>query len=120
MKSSQLNQVLLDSFPELKDNIEEEISWQDGMDTGSHLIFGDVFTPFILEFLKNENNDILGRIAFFLEKTLKIDDEYASEVIYLSVLESIEPYFDKNSNFYQMLGPLSKKALEDINIFWNP
>ena len=45
MKGSELNLYLLKSIPEIKEKYEEETSWQEKDETGSHTVFGNVFTP---------------------------------------------------------------------------
>jgi hypothetical protein len=42
MTSKELNLFLLRLLPEIKDSYIEEVSWQDGHDTGSHVVFEDV------------------------------------------------------------------------------
>ena len=47
-----MNLMLIEEFPELKTQYEEEINWQEGDETGSHVIYGDIFAPFIKEKIK--------------------------------------------------------------------
>ena len=46
MTSKELNLKLIESFPEIKDVYFEETSWQDGDETGSHVVYADIFVPF--------------------------------------------------------------------------
>ena len=39
MTNKELNQFLVKTFPELKQAYDEEVSWQEGDDTGSHVVF---------------------------------------------------------------------------------
>ena len=47
MTSKELNLKLIESFPEIKEVYYEETSWQDADDTGSHIVYADIFVPFI-------------------------------------------------------------------------
>ena len=52
--------MLIEEFPELKTQYEEEINWQEGDETGSHVIYGDIFAPFIKEKIKEKKRMILN------------------------------------------------------------
>ena len=47
MQAKELNSLLLEKFPELKKKFDDETSWQDGIETGSFIVFEDVFMPFL-------------------------------------------------------------------------
>lgn len=49
IKPRQLNLLLFNSIPEIRDSYENEVGWQDGHDTGSHVVFGDVLNPYVEE-----------------------------------------------------------------------
>lgn len=49
MTSKELNLKLIEALPEIKDVYNEEISWQEGDETGSHVVYADVFVPLIKE-----------------------------------------------------------------------
>lgn len=89
MTSKEFNLRLIEALPEIKDRYDEEVEWQEGDDTGSHVVFGDVLTPYLLENIKAKNINIVKMVFDFLEEMLKTNDVYASEVITCSVLESI-------------------------------
>ena len=50
-----LNLKLIERFPELRNKYKEEVSWQEMDETGSHIVYGDVFTPFIEEKIEEKN-----------------------------------------------------------------
>ena len=89
MTSSELNLKLTTSFPEIQDVYLEETSWQDGDETGSHVVYADVFVPFIKEQMPAQNESMLVKIFNYIEMLLGLNDAYANEVIALSVLESL-------------------------------
>ena len=47
MTCKELNLKLIELLPEIKKMYEEETSWQEGDNTGSHIVFSDVFFPYI-------------------------------------------------------------------------
>ena len=89
MKEKELNLKLIEKFPELKLKYEDEVNWQEGDDTGSHVIYGDVFVPFIKEMLNKKNNEKLNEIFDFIEALLNMNDDYIEDVLSVSVIESI-------------------------------
>lgn len=107
MTCKELNLKLIELLPEIKKMYEDETSWQEGDDTGSHIVFADVFYPYII---CNLNDKKITKQNFdIIEKILELHDEYADEVIILSILENLfygQEDFDKFKDF---LGDLSRK-----------
>ena len=66
MTSSELNLKLTTSFPEIQDLYREETSWQDGDETGSHVVYADVFVPFIKGQMLAQNESMLVKIWLVL------------------------------------------------------
>ena len=99
MTCKELNKKLLKTFPILTEAYYAETSWQEGDDTGSHLIFEDVFVPFIQEQFSNQNVETLTKIFDFIEKLLALDDSYINEVITFSVLEPLIFTDDTDSSY---------------------
>jgi len=93
MKSRELNYRFIAALPSLKQAYGEQTEWQEGDDTGSHDVYEDVLVPAILVLLKGNNFKAAKRYFDFCEDTLMLEDDYATEVIATSVLESI--YFDE-------------------------
>lgn len=89
MNSKQMNQRLVNSFPELETKYYEEVNWQEGDETGSHVVYGDVFAPYIEQMVIQQNNMELLNIFDFIENILAENDEYFEEVIMFSVLERL-------------------------------
>ena len=48
MKDKDLNELFVERFPEIKGELEKEISWQEGMDTSADNTFEFVFVPYII------------------------------------------------------------------------
>lgn len=87
MSPGELNRMLLDKVPEISEKFKEETSWQDGMDTGSHLVFEDVLSFFVLDHA--DDKELMTRIFDFIEELLDLDDFYALNVVTVSFIESI-------------------------------
>jgi len=92
MIPKELNLKLIAAFPELERDYLEQTDWQEGDETGSHIVFGDVLVPIMLMLIKSGNYQFVKRYTDFLEELLALDDEYTTDVIATSVIESI--FFD--------------------------
>lgn len=89
MNSKELNMKLIENMPELKERYLEEVSWQEGNDTGSHVVFSDVFFSYMLETINNQDTKRIKKCFDIIERILMLDDEYAEEVITLSIIENL-------------------------------
>ncbi len=112
MTSSELNLKLTTSFPEIQDIYLEETSWQDGDETGSHVVYADVFIPFIKEQMLAQNESMLVKIFNYIEMLLGLNDAYANEVITLSVIESL--LFDDDVDNKLLVRFSKEKTLQTI------
>ena len=45
MTSRELNYMLIQWVPDIAESYKKEVEWQEGDETGSHIIFGDVLVP---------------------------------------------------------------------------
>lgn len=113
MTSRELNLKILEYFPKLKNAYEDEVSWQEGDETGSHVVYGDVFVPHFEQNLNARNIEGLTYMFKFLEDLLAMEDDYAENVIAVNVIEGNE---DKliDSEIHKLLGPRTKKVLWDM------
>lgn len=88
MTERELNQLLMDSFPEIRDELlaymEED---GDGMDTGCFLTHEDVLHPFIEKAAESNDGSLLARVAAYIEKLLDSGDEYAENVATVGFVE---------------------------------
>ena len=89
MNVKQLNNLLIDTFPELIASYHDEVDWQEGDETGSHVVYGDVFMPYVEKVINEENDEDMKRIFKFIEDVLLLNEEYSDEVIMFSVLERL-------------------------------
>jgi len=114
MTSNELNKLLIKSFPELKNAYDEEVSWQEGDDTGSHTVYGDILTPYLSKCLNEQNEKEIKKIFSFIESVLELQDNYIDEVITFSVLEGIVYQYQNSFLLNKHVGKLTKKLIEEI------
>lgn len=67
MTSKELNKLLIETFPELNDSYVEEVQWQEGDDTGSHTVYGDIFTPYVIICIENNKQEEIRKIFSYVE-----------------------------------------------------
>jgi len=108
MTCKELNQKLLDCFPELLDSFKEETSWQEGLDTGSTVVYEDVFMPFVEESIEKKDDASISRIFSFIEELAQFDDEYTKQLLMICIFDNLI-FFDDEINYEKWLGPNSLK-----------
>lgn len=89
MTSKELNLALIKAFPEIQHKYSVETTWQDGDETGSHIVFEDVFVPYIRKQISIQNDRKLEQIFEHIESLLNLNDAYIEEVIVFSVIEPL-------------------------------
>lgn len=115
MTSKELNLKLIKTFPEIQDVYYEETSWQDGDETGSHVVYEDVFVPFLKAQMSDKNEQVLANAFNYIEELLELNDKYADEVIALSVLESLFFAEDvNNASFIRFAKPKTLELIKEI------
>ena len=112
MKSKDLNVLLLERFPELKEKIDEVTGWQDGIETGSFIVFEDVFMPFLESNVELKNIEMIDRIYSFIEELSSIKDDYVENILYVAILENISSYVNPKP-FIEPLKEKSRKIFEE-------
>lgn len=114
LESRELNTLFIQAFPNLQEEYHSETQWQEGDDTGSHVVYGDVFAPYLKKVI--EENDIKGTqyAVDFIEEVLSTGDTYANEVLALSVFEGNAPFFTDNKTVYNSLGEKTKALLHTL------
>ena len=104
---------LLGYFPNLKDEIE--VSLKDFDEVYLHLIFGDIFNPYLLELLDDpqKNQSELIRASELMEYMSKSDIS-TQEVVVTTVLERLSDSPEKLSVFNKIAGEQTRKFIEDL------
>jgi hypothetical protein len=92
MTPKELNLKLIAVFPDLETDYRKQTEWQEGDETGSHVVYGDVLVPIMIMLIKSGNYQRAKKYFDFLEELLDLGDEYAEDVIATSVIESV--FFD--------------------------
>lgn len=103
MGAKELNEKLLNNFPQLEKSFKKATDWQEGIETGSVIVFEDVYFKYIRRHLKNET--ISKRNFEFVKELLNSNDEYAINVVCVAIIENLiastkkelyEKYLDDN------------------------
>jgi hypothetical protein len=102
------NELLLTKFPSLKDEFEKYTSSQDGINTGSTLVYEDIFVPFVIKQLININIEEINKITELIDELLASKDEYANNIAYVAILESLK----SDSNGKKIRNYLNKNSLK--------
>ena len=97
MNEKQMNEALLKAFPELKEELEKYISWQDGMDTGAFLTYEDVLRPHVENAIECGDAKFLEKVAAFIEGLYLTGDEYAINVVSVGILEGLKANCDNEA-----------------------
>ncbi|MEE8722943.1 MAG: hypothetical protein SOI38_08220 [Eggerthellaceae bacterium] len=113
MNEKQMNEMLVGSFPELKAELEEYISWQDGMDTGAFLTYEDVFRPHVEKAIADNDKGFLDRAADFIESLYLTGDDYAKNVVCVGILEGLKANCD-NGAVRAFLEPETQKEFDAL------
>lgn len=115
MTSKDLNLALIKAFPEIQHKYSEETTWQDGDETGSHIVFEDVFVPYIRKQICIQNTSKLEQIFEYIESLLNLNDAYIEEVIAFSVIEPL--VYDEaieDADFWPYVKPRTLAEVEEI------
>ena len=73
MTSKELNFKLLNLLPDLKQLYFDEVSWQEGDETGSHTVFSDVVLPNILNNIEDRGR--MENVFLAVESLFELHDE---------------------------------------------
>ncbi len=103
MGAKELNEKLLGTFPQLRKSFDNVTSWQEGIETGSIIVFEDVYFKYLKRYLNNEN--ISNKNFEFIKSLLDSNDDYAINVVSVAIIENLiattkrelyVKYFDDN------------------------
>lgn len=110
----ELNEKLLLNVPEFRTVFDDYVKDQDGIETGSHIIFEDAVVPFIVELIENENDDVLQKLFKLFEEMANSSDEYEQEVLQLSILEPLKNNYDDLYDFTKLLLPKTLSLYQNL------
>lgn len=110
-KNRNLNQLLIQQFPQLLPAYNDETSWKDGDDTGSHIVYESVFIPYIIKCMENNHDNEVKHIFHFIEEQIENGNDYTDNVMCVSVLEGIEFELHENPQYFSWLGEKSQEFI---------
>lgn len=96
MTSKELNENLLLNLPQLKKRFDDETSWQEGIDTGSIVVFEDILMPYVKEIVINKSQNEINQVFENIESLANMKDEYVENVVYVAILENIASFDDED------------------------
>lgn len=83
------NTMLLNLFPNLKEKFDEYTSWQEGIDTGSTLVYEDVFIPYAIEQIANNNQEEISKIIYLIDEMVNSNNRYCQNLVEVAILEAL-------------------------------
>lgn len=85
-----LNELLAERVPELREDIDAEYRSWEGEAPGQHVIYGDFLAQYLIKLLKaGADNQRVQEIFAFLEELATNPDEHVQEVVAVTVLEDL-------------------------------
>jgi hypothetical protein len=119
MESKELNELLVSKFPELKEQYQDAYEFYDG-DIGSHVIYGDIFVPYIIEKLNDKDEPQIKKILAFIDELLNSKNAYYEEVIIITVIEDLmsDTSLDKEY-LLSFATDKIKKAMQEVFEYYN-
>lgn len=114
MDSKKMNLLLKRNFPNLIDKYNKEVEWQEGDETGSHTVYGDVLAPYLIECVKKNKEPEVVKILQFVEQILELNNKYSNEVIAFSILERIEYEYRDSLLLNKNYGKLTLQIINEI------
>lgn len=109
-------QRFLELFPEYQSSYHEHVEYNG--EFLPHVFFEDILYDDLPEFIREENEDQLGKFFDLLESMLKKGSLEVQELITVTILARLgdEPEILKKS--FNYMGNETKKASKEIEAFW--
>jgi hypothetical protein len=104
---------LIEEFPELEAKYDSELEWWRDEQPGPHIVFGDIFVPYLRSKLRAKDEEFLQRAFRFLEELASSDDVRVREVVAFSVCEPIAGDADAAEVAERYTGPLTRSFMEE-------
>ena len=105
--TKELNTMLLEAFPELKERFEDETSWDNGIETGSYIVYEDIFMPYVVQAFVDNDQESINRVMQFVEELSSSDDVDVKNLIGISIIDNVRMY-DIEERFASLMGPNSR------------
>lgn len=110
---------MLEAFPDITTLYNEEVDWYDGGPPGPHVIFGDIFNPYVIDLLEAESQvPLLQRVFAFLEEMAASEDIRVQEVLACTILERLgdDPIILKRGRRY--MGSKTLRISDEVERGW--
>ncbi len=115
----ELSDALIREFPELREKYEQELEWWSPDTPGPHIVYGDIFTPYLVEGLESGRDTVRLERAFrLLEELIANSDVKVQEVAVVTVLEYLQGKPSLLNRAEPYMGPLASFAIRDLEEFW--
>ncbi len=112
MTFKETNENLLSKFPQLKEKFEEETSWQEGLDTGSFVVFEDVFMPYVKSVVSDKKEKEIKEVFSYIEFLANVKDDYVKNIVYVAILENIAS-FNNPEEYIQYFQEKTKQIYDE-------
>jgi hypothetical protein len=108
---------LVSLIPPLKTQVDNEVEF-DG-EILPHIIFGDIFVPYLEATLQNHetNQDDVINLFIFLESMATTDDVKVQEVLAFSILERLSDDEELLNDAKSHMGPRTKRISDEVETY---
>lgn len=119
VRLSNLGDKLVEAVPELQPQYLAELEWWGEDKPGVHIIFGDIFNPYLISLIKSDSQqETLIHIFYFLEKLANHENEQIQEVVAVTVCERLGDESEILMKARQYMGRKTLEMSYEIERFW--
>lgn len=106
-------------IPALRDEVDRQLVVAGGEDPGPHVVFGDVFVPWLEELLSKPGTDAELALAFqLLEEMAQDPDRRVQEVVQMTVCEDLLASPELLVRARALMRPATRELSRQIEGFW--
>jgi hypothetical protein len=113
-----LNAILVERFPELKPWYQEAANLWEGQMPGPHVIYGDVFVPYLIRTSEVRADEQIRKVADFIEVLVREGDELTRELVEVTICEAIVDNEVLLKVLTPFLGAGTRRIAESIGRRW--
>jgi len=111
---------LVEAVPELRSAYEAELEWWGDEQPGVHIIFGDIFNPYLISLLESDNQpERLKPVFNFLEELANHEDVQVQEVVAVTVCERLGDRAEWLAKARQYMGKTTLSFSQEMEAFWS-
>ena len=101
------------NFPNTHERYNDLVNFTGTEDIGSHVVYCDVFVPYIINQAENNNEEELIRFFHFIEWLLDSGVDLYEDVAIVTIIEDLVTSRDFNKSFYEKFCYEKTKRLMD-------